>query len=92
MAALPVIFRRRRLTEPEVVVETGRYRHRAQIEQIDEIRVPPEIRVGGQRVGQNLVERADGRIERLRHIAQVEMAAGDAFVVRTPGGGGYGPK
>lgn len=43
-------------------------------------------------VGQNLVERADGRIERLRHIAQVEMAAGDAFVVRTPGGGGYGPK
>jgi 5-oxoprolinase (ATP-hydrolysing) len=43
-------------------------------------------------VGENHVERADGRIERLRHIAQVEMAAGDAFVVRTPGGGGFGLK
>jgi 5-oxoprolinase (ATP-hydrolysing) len=43
-------------------------------------------------VGENRVERADGRIEHLRHIAQVDMAAGDAFVVRTPGGGGYGLK
>jgi len=43
-------------------------------------------------VGENRVERSDGRIERLRHIAQVDMAAGDAFVVRTPGGGGFGSK
>jgi 5-oxoprolinase (ATP-hydrolysing) len=43
-------------------------------------------------VGENHVERADGCIERLRHIAQVEMRAGDAFVVRTPGGGGFGSK
>jgi 5-oxoprolinase (ATP-hydrolysing) len=41
-------------------------------------------------VGENRVERADGSIEQLRHIAQVDMAAGDAFVLRTPGGGGYG--
>ncbi|MEP6884545.1 MAG: hydantoinase B/oxoprolinase family protein [Gammaproteobacteria bacterium] len=40
--------------------------------------------------GQNWVERADGRIERLDHIAQVEMQPGDVFVVSTPGGGGYG--
>jgi 5-oxoprolinase (ATP-hydrolysing) len=41
-------------------------------------------------VGENWVERADGRVERLEHIGQVEMQAGDVFVVSTPGGGGYG--
>ena len=40
--------------------------------------------------GANRVERADGRIEPLRHIGSVEMAAGDVFVIETPGGGGYG--
>jgi len=40
--------------------------------------------------GRNRVERADGRIEMLDHIGSVEMAAGDVFVVETPGGGGYG--
>ncbi|MEP6547644.1 MAG: hydantoinase B/oxoprolinase family protein [Gammaproteobacteria bacterium] len=40
--------------------------------------------------GENWVERADGRVERLGHIAQVEMQPGDVFVVSTPGGGGYG--
>ncbi len=41
-------------------------------------------------VGENWVERADGRVERLGHLAQVDMQAGDAFVVCSPGGGGYG--
>ena len=41
-------------------------------------------------VGENLVERADGRVEPLGHIGQVEMLPGDVFVIRTPGGGGYG--
>ncbi|MFY7856475.1 MAG: hydantoinase B/oxoprolinase family protein, partial [Rubrivivax sp.] len=41
-------------------------------------------------VGINRVERADGRHERLDHIGQVEMEAGDVFVIETPGGGGYG--
>jgi 5-oxoprolinase (ATP-hydrolysing) len=41
-------------------------------------------------VGENWVERADGRVERLEHIGQVEMQAGDLFVVCSPGGGGYG--
>ncbi|WP_416759281.1 hydantoinase B/oxoprolinase family protein [Roseateles sp. So40a] len=41
-------------------------------------------------VGENVVERADGRVEPLGHIGQVEMAPGDVFVIRTPGGGGYG--
>ncbi|MEO7152818.1 MAG: hydantoinase B/oxoprolinase family protein, partial [Burkholderiaceae bacterium] len=40
--------------------------------------------------GINRVERADGRIETLAHIGSAEMAAGDVFVIETPGGGGYG--
>jgi 5-oxoprolinase (ATP-hydrolysing) len=43
-------------------------------------------------VGINRVERADGRIETLSHIGSVEMAAGDVFVIETPGGGGWGGK
>jgi len=42
------------------------------------------------RQGSNRVERADGEIVALGHIASVEMAAGDVFVVETPGGGGFG--
>ena len=40
--------------------------------------------------GINTVVRADGRIEQLAHIGKTDMAAGDMFVVETPGGGGYG--
>jgi 5-oxoprolinase (ATP-hydrolysing) len=43
-------------------------------------------------LGINRVERADGSVETLGHIGQVEMAAGDVFVIETPGGGGYGAK
>jgi 5-oxoprolinase (ATP-hydrolysing) len=42
------------------------------------------------RPGENRVERGDGRVEALDHIASVEMAAGDVFVIETPGGGGCG--
>jgi 5-oxoprolinase (ATP-hydrolysing) len=41
-------------------------------------------------VGENFVERADGAVERLGHIAETHMARGDVFVICTPGGGGYG--
>jgi len=41
-------------------------------------------------MGENWVERGDGRVERLEHIAEVRMQAGDCFVIATPGGGGYG--
>ncbi|RVT49751.1 hydantoinase B/oxoprolinase family protein [Rubrivivax albus] len=41
-------------------------------------------------LGINRVERADGTVEPLDHIGQVDMAPGDVFVVETPGGGGYG--
>jgi 5-oxoprolinase (ATP-hydrolysing) len=43
-------------------------------------------------VGEQMVERADGRIETLPGSAQAELAAGDAFIIHTPGGGGFGPK
>jgi 5-oxoprolinase (ATP-hydrolysing) len=40
--------------------------------------------------GRNSVERADGSVEELDHIARTEMRPGDVFVIETPGGGGYG--
>ena len=40
--------------------------------------------------GINRVERADGSVEPLDHIASVEMRPGDVFVIETPGGGGCG--
>ncbi|MEQ8318873.1 MAG: hydantoinase B/oxoprolinase family protein [Rhodospirillales bacterium] len=43
----------------------------------------------GQR-GENSVERADGSIDKLRGNDETEMMPGDIFVLRTPGGGGYG--
>ena len=47
---------------------------------------------GGQpgALGANRVERANGQVEHLPHIASVEMGVGDVFVIDTPGGGGYG--
>ncbi|HZV85601.1 MAG TPA: hydantoinase B/oxoprolinase family protein, partial [Brevundimonas sp.] len=40
--------------------------------------------------GVNRVERVGGRHEPLGSTAEVEMAAGDVFVIETPGGGGFG--
>ena len=55
-------------------------------------RVPPFGLRGGEpgQCGRNFVVRADGRIEDLPATATVELAAGDRFVIETPGGGGYG--
>jgi 5-oxoprolinase (ATP-hydrolysing) len=41
--------------------------------------------------GRNWIERVDGRVEWLEHLAEVDMQPGDIFVICTPGGGGYGP-
>jgi 5-oxoprolinase (ATP-hydrolysing) len=40
--------------------------------------------------GINRVLRADGSVQELAHIGQVEMQAGDVFEIHTPGGGGFG--
>jgi len=45
---------------------------------------------GAGALGADYVVRGDGRLERLRHADTVELAAGDVFVVETPGGGGFG--
>ena len=36
------------------------------------------------------VVRADGRVDELSGTDRTEMAAGDVFVIETPGGGGFG--
>ena len=41
-------------------------------------------------LGRNWVERADGTREEFGATCRVEMAAGDVFVIETPGGGGFG--
>jgi 5-oxoprolinase (ATP-hydrolysing) len=41
-------------------------------------------------VGENIVERSDGRVEKLAHIGEVSVQPGDVMVICTPGGGGYG--
>ena len=40
--------------------------------------------------GADRVRRSDGRIDTLSGNAPVELAAGDTFVIETPGGGGFG--
>jgi 5-oxoprolinase (ATP-hydrolysing) len=54
--------------------------------------VRPHGMAGGEagEPGRNYVLRADGRRVELGPFDQAEMAPGDAFVVETPGGGGYG--
>jgi len=55
-------------------------------------RVPPFGLSGGLAgaLGINAVERADGSRVELGSTATVDVAAGDLFVIETPGGGGYG--
>jgi 5-oxoprolinase (ATP-hydrolysing) len=55
--------------------------------------VRPHGMAGGEPglAGRNYVQRSDGRLTELGPYEQTEMAAGDVFVIETPGGGGYGP-
>ena len=41
--------------------------------------------------GRNAIQRLSGTIEELQGSDQVSVEPGDAFVMETPGGGGYGP-
>jgi 5-oxoprolinase (ATP-hydrolysing) len=40
--------------------------------------------------GNNSIRRASGVVEPLSGTALADMAPGDAFIIETPGGGGYG--
>ncbi|MER8159167.1 hydantoinase B/oxoprolinase family protein [Streptomyces sp. NPDC094472] len=56
-------------------------------------RVAPYGMAGGEpgALGANLIERADGSVDRLEGRDAADVGAGDILVVHTPGGGGYGP-
>ncbi|MFD4342893.1 hydantoinase B/oxoprolinase family protein [Streptomyces anulatus] len=56
-------------------------------------RVPPYGAGGGEpgAPGEQHIERAGGEAEPLEGCDTAELDAGDVLVVRTPGGGGYGP-
>jgi 5-oxoprolinase (ATP-hydrolysing) len=56
-------------------------------------RVRPFGLAGGEpgQVGENWVRRAGGAMERLGGCDQTVLDPGDAVIVRTPTGGGYGP-
>ncbi|MEU7027244.1 hydantoinase B/oxoprolinase family protein [Streptomyces sp. NPDC046275] len=56
-------------------------------------RIPPYGMAGGApgALGANTVERADGTVDHLDGVDTTEVGPGDVLVVRTPGGGGYGP-
>ncbi|MFF0435699.1 hydantoinase B/oxoprolinase family protein [Streptomyces sp. NPDC004327] len=56
-------------------------------------RVPPYGMAGGEpgALGANSVERADGTVDLLGGVDTTDVGPGDVLVVRTPGGGGYGP-
>ncbi|WP_426501443.1 hydantoinase B/oxoprolinase family protein [Streptomyces sp. D54] len=56
-------------------------------------RVPPYGAGGGEpgALGEQHIERADGELVPLEGCDTAELDAGDVLVVRTPGGGGYGP-
>ncbi|HEY6399778.1 MAG TPA: hydantoinase B/oxoprolinase family protein [Blastocatellia bacterium] len=55
-------------------------------------RVPPYGMAGGESggLGRNCVERANGERIELSYADEIDMQAGDVFVIETPGGGGYG--
>ncbi len=56
-------------------------------------RVAPFGLAGGQNamIGLNTVERFNGTVEDLDGIVTVEVQEKDVLVIKTPGGGGYGP-
>ena len=55
-------------------------------------KVPPFGLKGGEpgQCGDQWVERADGRVQKLEGRDKTDLAAGDVFVIQTPTGGGYG--
>ena len=54
--------------------------------------VPPRgIEGGGDaQAGRNWIERVNGTLEEFGATASMDVAAGDTFVIETPGGGGFG--
>ena len=57
-------------------------------------RIPPYGLEGGEsgEIGANFVEHRDGSVTQLSGMDQIALQPGDVFVIKTPGGGGYGEK
>jgi 5-oxoprolinase (ATP-hydrolysing) len=55
-------------------------------------KLPPFGIKGGKsgKTGMNTVFRSNGRAETLEGCAEIEVCAGDVFLIETPGGGGFG--
>ncbi|MBE9504824.1 MAG: hydantoinase B/oxoprolinase family protein [Proteobacteria bacterium] len=67
----------------------------AEVSVISERRVyPPYGMAGGEpgEKGSNLLRKKDGTTEKLGHRFDLKLEAGEAIVVETPGGGGFGAK
>jgi 5-oxoprolinase (ATP-hydrolysing) len=75
------IVRRLRFLEPTTVTVLSSHR-----------KFPPHGAMGGGAgaTGENSIERADGKIEQLMGNDEAQMRAGDVFVLKSPGGGGFG--
>lgn len=70
-----------------------RFRQRLRAAILSNRRVVPPFGLNGGGEGQpgrNRVERADGTVQELASTAGIDMHEGDALVIETPGGGGYG--
>jgi 5-oxoprolinase (ATP-hydrolysing) len=76
------VVRRIRFLEPMTVSTLAGHR-----------RVPPYGMAGGApgALGEHHLERADGTVVTMAGADSVDAAAGDVFVIHTPGGGGFGP-
>ncbi|WP_439154172.1 hydantoinase B/oxoprolinase family protein [Yoonia sp.] len=77
------IVRRLRFLEPMTVTVLSSHRV-----------VPPHGAEGGAAgaTGENSIERADGAVQMLAGNDAAELGAGDVFVMKSPGGGGYGKR
>jgi 5-oxoprolinase (ATP-hydrolysing) len=75
------VIRRIRFREPMIVAVLANNR----------LIAPFGLAGGGPgKVGKTYIERSDGSIENLGSYGQTEVRPGDAIVVETPGGGGFG--
>ena len=76
------IVRRLRFLEPTTVTVLSSHR-----------KTPPHGASGGGAgaIGENSIERVNGVIELLNGNDEANMSPGDVFVLKSPGGGGFGP-
>ena len=57
-------------------------------------RITPYAMNGGEpgKTGENILEKSDGQQIKLGSTDSVKVTAGDAIIIKTPGGGGFGSR